>query len=143
MQNYIPVWVAIIGAVGLIVPSILSFLSLRASQRNAAKIEAAAFQTAVLAKNIDGAMTEIKQTIAAKNLAEGKLEGIAGERDRGSPQMDKIEAVVIESAAAAVVVAGDLAERTKAADASDSTEAGAAADAAASSPNKVIEDLKK
>lgn len=38
----------------------------------------------VLAKNIDGAMSEIKETIAAKNLAEGQLKGIADEQARAA-----------------------------------------------------------
>lgn len=172
MQDYIPLWVALIGAVAAIVvalaavvPSVLSYKSLKASRDNAAKMEenrlaqeasaaelkaaqeANAAETAMLAKNIDGAMAEIKLTIAAKNLAEGKLEGIESEQARvleapqlvtsaANEQLDKIEATGIRVEQQAMGVAQDLAESQKRAHEVDSTEAGAAADAAAKNPEK-------
>lgn len=103
---------------------------------------------AVLAKNIDGATTEIKETIAAQKLAEGKLEGIAGEQartavesppqpDAAQKQLDKIETIATEGAAtslrneaAAIEVADRLVAQQKRADEHTGGEPGAAADAA-------------
>lgn len=110
------------------------------------KIDKVQERVATLATNIDGAMTEIKETIAAKNLAEGKLEGIAGEQartavepqsDTAQKQMDAIQATVNEGAAtslrneaAAIGVADALAAQQKRADEHKGDEPGAAADAA-------------
>lgn len=110
----------VLALAGITIPAILNYMQNRATAADVKaaraeqleiaeerKAEAAEVEkkVATLATNIDGAMTEIKETIAAKNLAEGKLEGIAGEQARvaeapqpvtpsASEQLDKIEASV-------------------------------------------------
>lgn len=159
--DYTQIWVSAIGALVILVPVVLNFLQ---SRSNAQKVDAVAKSlvdddgrqkidnvketVATLATNIDGAMTELKQTIAGRSKAEGQLEGIKSEQARtdlitdpakvtdalnGSDvreQIDRIEAGINEGADTAQAVKDDLAKSQKRADDADG-EAGAAADAAA------------
>lgn len=173
--DYTEVWVQGIAALVILVPVILNFLQ---SRRNAQKVDEVAKSlvdtdgrqkidnvretVGVLAKNIDGAMDEIKQTIADKYKAEGKWEGMKEEQARTSSdpdptkasgmsqQMDRIEAGVEasgatslrnEEAAQAIAEQAEgvetrLAENTRRADAVKDSAPGAAADAAAQSEKK-------
>lgn len=173
--DYTQVWVSGIGALVILVPVILNYLQ---SRRNAQKVDDVAKSlidedgrqkidnvketVATLATNIDGAMTELKQTIAGKSKAEGVLEGITSEQARTdqtadstkasdmSQQMDRIEAGVEASGATSLRneevthaieehaegVASRLADANKRADAVKDSAPGAAADAAAQSEKK-------
>lgn len=133
------------GFAGVIGTAILNYLSNRKVKET----------VGVLAKNIDGAMTEIKQTIAAKNLAEGQLKGIADEQARAADlitepaqvhealngkdvreQISNIEKSVLDAGDAATAVAADLARSRERADAKAGGKPGAAADAAMQTPEK-------
>lgn len=163
--DYTQIWVTAIGALVILVPVILNYLESRRSSHKVdavvsslvdddgrQKIDNVKETVGRLATNIDGAMTELKETIAGKFKAEGKLEGMKEEQARSDlitepakvtdafegssvrEQIDRIEAGIIEGADTAQAVADDLAASRKRADEVKSADHGAAADAAAKPP---------
>lgn len=97
-----------------------------------------------LTTNIDGRMTELKESIAGRSLAEGQLKGAKAEQERtaGEPakatdgkdvheKMDGITSSIEDIKNTAAAVAEDLARSHERADAQAGGESGAAADAAA------------
>lgn len=139
---------------GITIPAVLSYKQNRAIllEQKAARLEAA-----LLAKNIDGAMAELKDSIKARGEAEGQLKGAKAEQERVADlivdpakvteamngkevreQINTIEEKIdantdsIEGVKdAAHAVAEDLAKSHERAERESEGEAGTAADAAA------------
>lgn len=93
--DYTQVWVTAIGALVIIVPAILNYLQNRKTAEKVVtlaaslvdndgkqKIDKVTEKVGQLAEHINGSMVELKESIAARGLAEGELKGAKAEQER-------------------------------------------------------------